>query len=366
MKHLLDLFPVVADRVAPPVLIALGTPWPVTQLVGALRSAWSLPPAPESPTPDAEGEPSPDAQPLITCYQMDLFPADRLREKLTQEGQTAEVVTAADLWDLPRKFRTVIFPAAAHSDRELKLDVLEQGFHVLEEGGLFVTLSEYEKDVQFAKWHKKVFGKCSESPKSKVGMAFWSVRQGDQPRRRHEITFHARVGDGPSQSFASWPGTFSYGRMDAGSRAMLEVTEVRPGDRILDMGCGNGAVGCLAGAMAGPTGHVTFIDSNVRATALAEVNAKANGLANYTCITNATLGGLENDSFDVILANPPYYANSEVAKLFIGTSRELLRRGGRFYLVTRMPVQTIPEVVETFGDAESVENRGYTILIARV
>jgi hypothetical protein len=31
-----------------------------------------------------------------------------------------------------------------------------------------------------------------------------------------------------------------------------------------------------------------------------------------------------------------------------------------------MPVQTIPEVVETFGDAESVENRGYTILIARV
>jgi 16S rRNA G1207 methylase RsmC len=132
------------------------------------------------------------------------------------------------------------------------------------------------------------------------------------------------------------------------------------------MGCGNGAVGCLAGAMAGPTGHVTFIDSNVRATALAELNAKANGLANYTCVTNATLAGLENDSFDVILANPPYYANSEVAKLFIGTSRELLRRGGRFYLTTRMPVQTIPEVVETFGDAESVENRGYTILIARV
>src|SRR5262245_32936743 len=227
MKHLLDLFPVVADKVVPPVLIALGPPWPVTQLVVAL-----------------DGKET-------TCFQMDVFQADRLREKLAENSLAAEVVVAADLWNLPKRFRTVLFPAAAHSDRELKLDMVEQGFHVLEEGGLFVTLSEYEKDVQFAKWHKKVFGKCSESPRSKAGMAFWSARQGEQPRRRHEITFHAKIGDAPSMSFASWPGTFSYGRFDNGSRAMLEVAEVREGDRILDMGCGNGAVGCLASAKAG-------------------------------------------------------------------------------------------------------------------
>ena len=70
------------------------------------------------------------------------------------------------MWDLPRKFRTVLFPAAAHSDRDLKIDMVEQGFHALEEGGMFITLSEYEKDVQVAKWHKKVFGKCGESPSS--------------------------------------------------------------------------------------------------------------------------------------------------------------------------------------------------------
>jgi 16S rRNA (guanine1207-N2)-methyltransferase len=342
MKHLLELFPVVADRVAPPVAIALGPPWPVTQLVGALGGKEAV------------------------CFQMDLYQADRLREKLAQEKLTAEVAVSADLWDLPRRFKTVLFPAAAHSDRDLKLDMVEQGYHILEEGGLFVTLSEYEKDVQFAKWHKKVFGRCGESPRSKAGMAFWSARQGDQPRRRHGITFHARVGDGPSMSFASWPGTFSYGRMDNGSRAMLEVAEVRPGDHVLDLGCGNGSVGCLASVPAGPTGRVTFVDSNARAVALTEVNAKANGVPNYDLVTTATLAGLAESSFDVILANPPYYANSEVARLFIGSARDLLRHGGRFYLVTKMPVQTIPEVVETFGEAESVENRGYTILTARV
>ena len=342
MKQLTELFEVVADRVRPPVLIALGSPWPVTQLVGALGGA------------------------DVTCFQLDVFVADRLREKLKQENRTAAVVTAPDLWDLPAKFNTVLFPAAAGSDRDLKLDVVEQGFHVLTEGGLFITLSEYEKDVQFAKWHKKIYGKCGESPRSKVGMAFWSPRQGDRPRRRHAVNFHAKIGDGPSMTFESWPGTFGYGRMDNGSRAMLEVAEVNEGDHVLDMGCGNGTVGCLASPWAGPSGRVTFVDSNVRAIALTDLNAKANGVPNYRLVTTSKLEGLEPDTFDVALANPPYYADSEVARLFISSARDLLKQGGRFYLVTKMPVQTIPEVVETFGEVESVENRGYTVLIARV
>ena len=107
------------------------------------------------------------------------------------------------------------------------------------------------------------------------------------------------------------------------------------------------------------------MDSSARAVALTDVNARANGLTGYELVTSGTLGGVAEASADVLLANPPYYANSEVARLFIQRGRELLKPGGRFYLTTRMPIQTIPEVVETFGDAESVENRGYTILSAR-
>jgi 16S rRNA (guanine1207-N2)-methyltransferase len=69
--------------------------------------------------------------------------------------------------------------------------------------------------------------------------------------------------------------------------------------------------------------------------------------------------------FDAILANPPYYANSGVAQMFIRTARDLLKPGGKFSLVTKMPVQTIPEIVEMFGGGvESVENRGYTVIVA--
>lgn len=349
MTHLTDLFPVVADKVGSPVLIALGSPWPATQLAQLLA--------------DKE----------VHCFQMDLHQAAVLKLKLAENDAKAEVHVAADLWDLPRKFRTVLFPAAAHADRELKIDVVEQGFHVLEDGGLFVSLSEYEKDVQFPGWHKKVFGKCSQSmfrkdsrEARKFGSAFWSAKAGDRPRRRHEVTFHAKVGDGPPMAFASWPGTFSYGRMDDGSRAMLEVAAVKAGDKVVDMGCGNGSVGCLAAPMAGPTGEVTFVDSNVRAVALTDHNAKHNGLTNYKLAATATMADLGMGAFDVALANPPYYANSAVARMFIQSGRDLLKPGGKFYLVTKMPVQTIPEVVESFGSVESVENRGYTVVIATV
>jgi 16S rRNA (guanine1207-N2)-methyltransferase len=343
MKHLLDLFAVVAHRVQPPVCIALGPPWPVANLVQAIGGVSS------------------------TCVQFDLHQAARVRECLDEVGTTAEVVALPDLWDLPPRFNTVIFPAAAHADRELKLDIVEQAYHILPPGGLFLTLSEYEKDTQFAKWQKKVFGKCGQTPASENGMAFFSTkRDDDRQRRRHEVTFHARLGESPAMEFVSRPGTFSYGRFDNGSRAMLEVTEVHPGDQILDLGCGNGAVGCLAAAKAGPTGSVTFIDSNLRAVALAELNATANHVPNPRFLAATRLEGLQPQSFDVILANPPYYAKSEITQLFVQGTRDLLKPGGRYYIVTKMPTAVVPMIFDTYGDCSVIENRGYSVVLASV
>lgn len=349
MSSLPDLYPVVADKVEPPVLIVLGSPWPVTQLVQLLAGKEAH------------------------CYQMDLHQAEVLRLKLDENEARAEVHVHADLWDVPKRFRTLIYPAAAHAERELKIDMVDQGFHVLEDGGRFITLSEYEKDNQFAGWHKKIFGKCSQSmwqkddrEQRKRGSAFWSVKSGDRPRRRHQITFHARIGEGPAMSFASWPGTFSYGRMDDGSRAMLEVAALKPGDAVVDMGCGNGSVGCLSAQRVGPTGRIAFVDSNLRAVALTDLNAKSNGLSNYTLSATATMTDLGRGLYDVVLANPPYYANSAIARRFIQSAHDLLKPGGQLYFVTKMPVQTIPEIVDMFGAVESVENRGYTVVIARV
>ena len=342
MRFLTELYPSIAARVKPPVCVPMGAPKSVAFLAQAMN------------LPD------------VTCFQMDIFPAARLREDLAEMTVTAEVVTAPDLWNLPQKFNTVLLPAGSHTDRELKLDLIEQGAHVLNPGGTFITLSEYEKDTEFAKLHKKIFGKCGQTPSSEAGMAFFSTKP-DEPRerRRHEMNFHAKVAGGPSMDFLTRPGVFSYGRMDNGTRALLEIAEVKDGDTLLDLGSGCGVIGCLMSTKA-KLGKVTFIDSHLRANATCEINAKANGLTDYEIVTSESMAGLPMNGYDVILANPPYYGDSMVARLFVGNSRDLLKRGGKFYIVTKMPTAVVPIIFETFGECDVIENRGYSIVVATV
>ena len=72
------------------------------------------------------------------------------------------------------------------------------------------------------------------------------------------------------------------------------------------------------------------------------------------------------NEFDVILANPPYYAKSEITRLFVEGTRDLLKRGGRYYIVTKMPTAVVPMIFETYGDCSVIENRGYSVVIAEV
>jgi 16S rRNA G966 N2-methylase RsmD len=332
----------VAGKMRPPLAVVLGSPAEVVNLLSA--------------APGVE----------VTCYQMDLHQAERLRAELGERGLTAQVVTAPDLWDLPAEFQTAVYMPARAGERELKIDMVEQGFHVLRRGGVFLVWSPYAGDPFFPAQLKKVFGKVHTGPHAggDSDTILWCAREGDRPRRRHEVTFQARVNDRPPCRFLSRPGTFSYGRFDNGARALAEVTEVEPGDRVLDVGCGVGTNGVFAAQQAGPDGFVAFVDSNVRALALAEHNARANGVAHFQTFASGTVEGPEEGTFDVALANPPYFANSAIAQLFIRRSKALLTPQGRFYLVTRQANEVAPVVEETFGAVEALMHRGYTILVA--
>jgi 16S rRNA (guanine1207-N2)-methyltransferase len=251
----------------------------------------------------------------------------------------------------------------AGGERSLKIDMIEQAYHVLRPRGTFLVLSPYEKEHFFAGALKKVFGKVHE-PRTHEGQVLWSAREGDRPRRRHETNFHVRAGEGASLNFISRPGVFAYGRFDEGARALVETMEIRPGDRILDLGCGCGTNGILAARRSGPEGSVVFVDSNLRALALAELNARANGIARFQTVASTRVEGIPEGDFDVALANPPYYAAGSIARLFIERARALLSPGGRFYLVTKQPSQVAEFLIESFPEAEAVHRRGYTILSA--
>ena len=340
MFDLAALFDCIKAKVRPPVAIVLGSPQQAATLVGLCPRAETV------------------------AYQMDLHQAGRLNEELALAGNEASVETKSDLWDVAPGFQTILFPVARHGERELKLDLLEQACHLLKPKGLLIALSEYRRDELLPKAIKKLFGKCSETPSTREGSIFWAAREKDKPRRRHQVTFHARIGAGPSHTFLSRPGVFSYGRMDDGARALLEVADIQADNAILDLGCGVGTNGVIATDRAGLGAPITFVDSNVRAIALTEQNAAANGLTNFKCHATATMQGLPRASFDVILANPPYFAASAIAKMFIDGSQPLLKEGGRFYLVTKQVEHVAPLMVDVFGDVDAYEARGYTVIEA--
>jgi 16S rRNA (guanine1207-N2)-methyltransferase len=175
------------------------------------------------------------------------------------------------------------------------------------------------------------------------------------------MTFRVRCGDGPALEFLSRPGTFAYGRFDDGARALVGAMEVQAGDRVVDIGCGCGTNGVCAGRLSGPSGQTCFVDSNLRATVLAEHNARTNGLTAFQVVASRRVDGLPEGSFDVALANPPYFAQAAIAGLFIVRARALLRPGGRLYLVTRQPQEVASILADVFGQAEAAQKGGYTI-----
>ncbi|HXY12372.1 MAG TPA: methyltransferase [Thermoplasmata archaeon] len=127
-------------------------------------------------------------------------------------------------------------------------------------------------------------------------------------------------------------GTFSSHGLDPGTSLLIENLVVRPSDRVLDLGCGWGAVG-VAAAKAATEGEVVLTDVNRRASRLARENLERNRVRNAQVRVGSLFDPVVDEKFDLIATNPPFHAGRELVLRLLSEAPNHLRPEGRLVVV---------------------------------
>jgi len=168
-------------------------------------------------------------------------------------------------------------------------------------------------------------------------------------------------------TFVTEAGVFSRTGVDRGTRLLLHHLTVGPTDRVLDLGCGWGAVGLVAARLA-PEGHVVLLDINLRAVDLTRRNLAANQIANAEARQSDGFAAVAGERFDVIALNPPIRAGLAVVYRLIEEAKAHLAPGGAFFLVGRTQqgvLRLAKKMAETFGEVEELgKGGGYRVFVS--
>jgi 16S rRNA (guanine1207-N2)-methyltransferase len=126
-------------------------------------------------------------------------------------------------------------------------------------------------------------------------------------------------------------GVFSPGRLDPGTRLLLDESPAPPASgELLDLGCGYGPVACVLAARS-PRAAVWAVDVNERALELCARNARAAGLGNVRCVLPGDASLPER--FAGIWSNPPVRIGKEALHALLAGWLARLDPAGLAYLV---------------------------------
>ncbi|MRI34695.1 16S rRNA methyltransferase [Endozoicomonas sp. OPT23] len=162
----------------------------------------------------------------------------------------------------------------------------------------------------------------------------------------------------------SLPGVFSHGRVDVGTKVLLETMQQIPEGPVLDFGCGAGVISAFMSVMQ-PANTYTLVDVDALALASSETTMQLNGVKDFE--VKATDGLSEvKDSFKLIVSNPPFHQGVKthyaVTEEFLDQAANRLTRGGELRIVANNFLRYQPIILKAFGNCESlVVKDGFTV-----
>ncbi len=150
---------------------------------------------------------------------------------------------------------------------------------------------------------------------------------------------------------ASLPGVFSQGRLDDGTRLLLDSLPDAPPRRVLDFGCGCGVIG-VCGQRVWPSAEIDLVDASALALTAAHRTLQLHDMAPERVFASDVFSDVR-ERYDLILTNPPFHAgiaiDYSVVRSFIADARDRLQPRGRLRMVVNRHLPYRDWLAETFG-----------------
>ncbi len=134
----------------------------------------------------------------------------------------------------------------------------------------------------------------------------------------------------------------TFGRDRKMREMTLDLAGVLPGDRVLDIGCGTGALTLPAKERAGATGEVAGIDASLPMIDVARRKAQKRGLDVDFRLAAAEALPYPDGHFDLVLSSLMlHHLPDDVKRQAFAEVRRVLKPGGRFLAVDLEPGQSL-------------------------
>lgn len=226
---------------------------------------------------------------------------------------------------------------------------LQLAAYALKPGGrLYVQGAKDRGILSLAKQMQTLFGNVETLEISKGERVVCSYVSSDRL---------VKIQDAREDAINRAPTLFAEGKLDEGTRMLLEALEVRVTDVALDLGCGAGFIGAYIARRA-TKGQVTMVDASLAAVDAARRMIEQNGLTNTQVLPGDGAQELLEQRFDLVVTNPPFHVGgiqtTEIAERFIREAAKVMRLRGRFYLVANRFLKYEPVMRECFKVVEEV------------
>ena len=273
----------------------------------------------------------------VVCHYLDTQHAALAKEYWQEADCPPEIICAPDFPE--ETFDAVCMPVLQQGNAELNREFLQQAHQRLVVGGTFYAAINNPTDKWLHEQLGKLFPKVTRKAK-KTG-TFYSARKTAPLKRKRNFDKEFSVTmSGQELTLMTRPSVFSHRSIDDGTWALIKSMQIRPGMKVLDLGCGSGAIG-IASILAEKGVSVTAIDSNARAIQCTRMNAERNLsseiFARLTLLKTHTYETNSPGKFDLVAVNPPFFSKRKDAHVFMTEARKALKKTGKILFVTQMP-----------------------------